>query len=98
MIALKDLCEEIKYAKAVGDSDEKMLKKLEKVKYFWDFNKWHIKNHFGLKYFIVNDTLEYQDDLTSITGEDKEHSIDDFIVYGNECVFGCVVESLKKER
>ncbi len=59
---------------------------------FWDFVKWHIQHHFGLKFLILNhyEPNWYQDSLSKSTGETKAATIDDFIVYGEECVYGRV--------
>lgn len=61
---------------------------------FWNFIKWHIVNHVGLKFFLRDAATSrdafrsYEDELCKRTGQAPHETIDDYIVYGDECVFG----------
>lgn len=66
------------------------LAKEIKDDFFWQFVEWHLLNNcFGLK-FLISDEDSYRIRLSALVNEDNHMSIDDFIVYGNECVFGRV--------
>ena len=59
---------------------------------FWGFVEWHVQNHFGLK-FLLSDKLRadwYERTLSQVTGQERAETIDDFIAYGDHCVFGRV--------
>jgi hypothetical protein len=69
-----------------------LLKDLKQEK-FWALVQWHAANHFGLKFFIRDVYADdkddwYESELCNVTDRDPDHTIDDFIVYGDDCVFG----------
>ena len=73
---------------------------------FWEFVFWHPQTHFGLKFLVLGtsdpeglkDRSVYVKRLGQFTAKDPDQPIADFIVYGNECVFGRVDTSGKGDR
>jgi hypothetical protein len=58
---------------------------------FWKFVNWHVRHQFGLKFFLrelADDT--YENLLAGAVDPNQDRTIDDFIVYGEGCVFGRV--------
>jgi hypothetical protein len=66
---------------------------------FWDFVDWHVTHGFGLKFFVSDAVaVRYEKLLELATGLDSKKTIDDFIVYGTQCVFGRVSSGPRKGR
>jgi hypothetical protein len=58
---------------------------------FWKFLRWHVQHQFGVKFFIrdvKSAQKSYEEQLHDRMHSPKAHPIQDFIVYGSECVFG----------
>lgn len=55
---------------------------------FWEFVSWHVTFKFGLKFLLRDPAHTYEDRLAGYTGIDKGKTIPDFIVYGDDGVFG----------
>ena len=57
---------------------------------FWEFIEWHVRNDFALKFLVRAQTDEepYETHLKNAVVKEPSETIDDFIVYGDQCVFG----------
>ncbi|MEO8381244.1 MAG: hypothetical protein ABI779_16410 [Acidobacteriota bacterium] len=79
-----------------------LLKDLQEEN-FWVFVQWHAAHHFGLKFFIrdiyADDTDNwYETELDNVTRRTRDQTIDDFIVYGDDCVFGRIYTEPDSQR
>jgi hypothetical protein len=81
-------------ARIVIIDETKLRAELQEPK-FWEFVSWHITFKFGLKFLLRDPTHTYEDRLAGFTGIDKEKTIPDFIVYGDDGVFGRINSDAK---
>ena len=87
--ARRQKCTESRRCRIVVISSAELLEEY-KNENFWLFVSWHFKNWFDLRFLLFENKQQYSDQVNAITLEPAWKSIDDFIVYGTETVFGRV--------
>jgi hypothetical protein len=67
---------------------------------FWAFVNWHATHDFGLKFLLRKsaEDKEYENALVQTVGTPKDRTIYDYIVYGDECVFGRINTKPNEQR
>lgn len=67
---------------------------------FWAFVNWHATHDFALKFLLRKnaDDKEYENTLVQTVGTPKDQTIYDYIVYGDECVFGRIETKPNEQR